>query len=499
MFYSISFALIVNLNYDEAMTNKKLKLYLYICVTTFFVLLAVVLFYSFGYKYNIEKGKTIQTGAIIIKSVPEDTDAYINDNLFENNNTLNSLLTGYIKVENLNSGGYNVKIKKDGYFDWEKNINVNGGYITELKNIVLLKNSYEKNILLDDITTNLNASNIWASNGKNKVVYRNENNLNLFDINSKSKDEEIKIIANFNNAPFKKNDINFSLDDIIWSNDDTKIIAKTSENNSFFWYLIDFENKNKIYDVSFIFNEISKVKNKYNFDFGESLFYLKNDKNDILYEFDYKKLVSKRVLKNVSGFLVHGDYLYYFKKNDYVLYVSSLDNLSETKIVSTMPNDFDTQSPARIIKSSDNTYLILSWSGELYFISKINKVTFINSRVENAYFTNYNERIIYYNNNEIWIYYIKEKLSQPPKKEFENELITRYSDKINNISLYIDEEHLFYNEGGIFKFMEFDNRDKVNVFNILELENSDIFYSRDNNSVYYIEDSKLIWIDLDEE
>ena len=114
----------------------------------------------------------------------------------------------------------------------------------------------------------------------------------------------------------------------------------------------------------------------------------------------------------MSGFLVHGDYLYYFKKNDYVLYVSSLDNLSEAKIVSTMPNDFDTQSPARIIKSSDNTYLILSWSGELYFISKINKVTFINSRVENAYFTNYNERIVYYNNNEIWIYYIKEKLSR---------------------------------------------------------------------------------------
>ncbi len=481
------------------MINKKLKIYLYICITTFFVLLAIVLFYSFGYKYDMKKGETIQTGAIIIKSTPEDIDIYINDDLFENNNTLNTLLTGYIKIENLNSGEYNIKIKKDGYFDWGKNINVNGGYITELKNIALLKNNYEKNILLDNITTSLGANNIWISNGKNKVVYRNQNNLNLFDINSKSKDEEVKIIANFNNAPFKKNDINFSLDDIIWSNDDTKIIAKISENNSFFWYLIDFENKNKISDVSFIFNEISKVKNKYNFDFGESLFYLKNDKNDILYEFDYKKLVSKRVLKNVSGFLVHGDYLYYFKKNDYVLYVSSLDNLSEAKIVSTMPNDFDTQSPARIIKSNDNAYLILSWSGELYFISKTNEITFINSQVKNAYFTNYNERIIYYSNHEIWIYYLKEKLSQPHKEKFENELITRYSNEINNISLYIDEEHLFYKEDDIFKFIEFDNRDKVNVFDVLELENNDIFYSRDNNSVYYVEDGRLISVDLEEE
>jgi hypothetical protein len=467
----------------------------------FFVLLAIVLFYSFGYRYDIKERGAIRTGAIIIKSAPKDTDIYIDNSLFENSRTINNLLTGYVKIENLNGGKYNIKVKKDKYFDWGKNINVDGGYITELKNIVLLKNNYKKNILLDDLAANLNTNNIWVSNGKNKIIYRSKDNLNLFDINSKTSNDEIKIIADFNSARFNKinkNNADFNLDEIIWSNDDTKIIAKISQNNSSFWYLIDLENK-KINNLSFIFNEISKVKNKYNFDFGESLFYLKNDKNDILYEFDYKKLVSKRVLKNVSGFLVHGNYLYYFKKNDYVLYVSSLDNLSKAKIVSTMPNDFDTQSPARIIKSNDNTYLILSWSGELYFISKINKVTFINSRVENAYFSNHNERIVYYNNNEIWIYYIKEKTSQPPKKEFENELITRYSDEISNIFLYADEEHLFYKEGDVFKFTEIDNRDKVNVFNVLELENNDIFYSRDNNSVYYVEDNKLIRIDLNEE
>ncbi len=451
----------------------------------FFVLLAVVLFYSFGYKYNIEEGETIQTGAIVIKSTPEDAAIYLDNNLFENNNTLNSLLTGYIKIENLNSGEYNIKIKKDGYFNWEKDINVNSGYITELKNIVLLKSVYKKNILLDDLITDLNKKTIWVSNGKNKIIYRDKNNLNLFDINSKSKDAEIKIIANFDNA----------IDDIIWSNDDLKIIAKISENNKFSWYLINLEDKNKISEISFIFNEISEVKNKYNFDFNKSLFYLKND---TLYKFDYKKLVSKRILQNVSGFLVHGNDLYYFKKDNPILYVSDLDNLLKVKIVLTMPDDFDTQSPARIIKSSDNAYLILSSSGELYLISKTNKITFINSRVENAYFTNYNGRIVYHNNHEIWIYYINEKISQPSKKEFENELITRHSNNINNISLYVDEEHLFYNENGTFKFIEFDNRDKVNVFDILELENNDIFYSRDNNSIYYVEDGKLIGIDLDE-
>jgi len=462
----------------------------------FFVLLAIVLFYSFGYRYDIKEKEAIRMGAIIVKSAPEDTDIYVNDNLFKNNNALNSLLTGYVKIENLNSDKYNIKIKKDEHFDWEKNINVNGGYITELKNIVLLKNNYEKNILLDDIEINLDTNNIWVNNGKNKVIYKNKNDLNLFDINSNPKGDQTKIIANFSNASFNKNNLDFNLDDIIWSNDDTKIIAKISEDNSFFWYLIDLENKNKISDLSFIFNEISEIRNKYTFDFNKSLFYLKND---ILYEFDYAKLVSKRMLKDVFGFLVHGDSLYYFKKDNPILYVSDLDNLLKVKVVSTMLDNFNTELPARIIRSSDNAYLILSWSGDLYFINKASEVTFINSRVENAYFTNYNERILYYNDHEIWIYYLKEKISQPSKKESENELITRYSDEISNISLYVDEEHLFYNEGGILKFIEFDNRDKVNVFDILELENNNIFYSRDNNSIYYMEDNKLIWVDLEEE
>ena len=473
------------------MLNKKLKIYFYICITVFFILLALVLFYSFGYKYDFKNRETFQIGAIIIKATPKDTTIYLDDKLSENNNTLNNLFTGYFKIENLNSGKYNLKIKKEKYFDWEKNINVTSGYITEFKNVVLLKNNYEKNILKDNLTTNLEQNNIWIGNKKNKIIYRNKNNLNLFDL-------DLKIIANLNNILFKENakdDVDSNLANIIWSNDDTKIIVKTSENNKLSWYLIDFENKNKITNLSFIFNEIPEVKNRYNFDFAESLFYLKNR---TLYKFDYQKLVSKRILNNVSGFLIHGDSLYYFLKDDRILYVNDLNNLSKAKIISTMPDNFDTQILTRIIKSSDNAYLILSSSGELYLINKTNKITFVNSRVKNAFFTNHNERILYYNDHEIWIYYIKEKISQPSKGEFENELITRHSNKINNISLYKDEEHLFYNENNTFKFIEFDDRDKINIFDILKLENSAIFYRRDNNSIYYVENNKLIQIDLEE-
>ena len=141
----------------------------------------------------------------------------------------------------------------------------------------------------------------------------------------------------------------------------------------------------------------------------------------------------------------------------------------------------------------------MSSSGNLYFIDNRNKINFINSSVKKADFFYNDERIIYNNDHEIWIYYIKEKTSQPAKKEFTNELFTRFSGYIGNIFLHKDEEHLFYKEGDIFKFSQIDNRDKRNIFEIMKIDNHNIFYSRDVNSLYYIKNNRFIQMNLEDE
>ncbi len=226
------------------------------------------------------------------------------------------------------------------------------------------------------------------------------------------------------------------------------------------------------------------------------MFYLKNDS---LHKFDYDRLKSEKIIVNISGFSIIGDLVYYFKIDDNNLYSMNYSKLSTPKKIFTMNDNFDSDLPSKIIKSKKNTYLILSKSGNLYFVNENNKITFVNSFAKNVYFSNNDERIIYNNDHEIWIYYIYEKISQPSKKEHTNELITRYSGNINNVFLYKDEEHLFYQEGKIFKLIELDNRDKVNIFDILKLESNDIFYSKDNSSIYYIKNSRLMQIELDEE
>ncbi|MCK5085849.1 hypothetical protein KAK05_04020, partial [Candidatus Parcubacteria bacterium] len=132
-------------------------------------------------------------------------------------------------------------------------------------------------------------------------------------------------------------------------------------------------------------------------------------------------------------------------------------------------------------------------------IDKRNNIHTINHSTNNASFSNNNKRILYNNDHEIWIYYIEEKISQPSKKKATNELITRFSGNINNISLYKGEEHIFYKEGDTYKLTEIDNRDKKNIYEIMDLTDNNIFYLNNLNSLYYLENDKFIQLNLNEQ
>lgn len=482
------------------MPDRKFKIYLYFCAITFFFLLGIVLFYSFGYKYNIEENKAVQTGAIIIKARPEKIDIYKNGVIYKNSKTIANLFSDFVKIEDLKSGTYNIKIESGGYFGWEKNISVRSGYVTELKNIVLLKKDYGKNIILSGIEINPDENNIWTNSAKDKMAYRKINEkklvLAVFDFNKNSE----SIIADLEKIPFSGIKGGYSIDDVIFSNGGANVILKIKSANKNIWYLIDAENGNKIYDLSQMFNGGEEIKNEWNFYFGEFLFFIKNS---ALYKFDYVKRTAEKALEDVNSFSIYGDYLYFFKPGDNKLYSGNINGLPgapDTKTAFEMPESFDAGSEfsAKITKTGKNTYLVLSSSGKLYYINNKNEIKFINSSAEKAEFSNNDERIIYGNSHEIWIYYIKEKTSQPQKKEFSNELVTRFSGNISNVFLYKDEEHLFYKEGNIFKFSEIDDRDKKNIFEILEVDNDNIFYLKNSNLLYYIKNGRLIRIDLEE-
>lgn len=473
---------------------EKLRIYLFFCILMFFFLLFVTMFYSFGYRYSINDKKTIQTGSIVIKSIPQNADIYLDGKLYKSTGTIDNLFSDFLKIGGLYPRKYNLRITKSDYFDWEKNIEIKGGRATEFKNIILLKKKYKRKFTVKNIESDLKYINIWPSERKNKIAYvkNNENSLNvprLFIFDLKTNNENIV----FNNEILFIKEKDYAIRDVIWIDSDKKIITKAIGESGAIWHLIDLGN-GKIYNITFLFAK-EEMKYKWNFDiYGESIFFLSENN---LYRFDYKRLYTEKIAGDIIGFLLDNSHLYYLK-TDGKMYYANLNNPASLINAFSLPKIFNLDSKVKIKKSISEAYLILFDTGKLYFMDESGELHFLNSFVKDAHFFKNGERIIYSNDHEVWIYYLKEKISQPAKKEFTSELITRYSGNISNVFLYKDEEHIFYKEGDFLKFAELDDRNRRNVFNILELEGESIFYSSESDSLYYIEDGKLTQIDLEE-
>jgi hypothetical protein len=468
------------------MQYNKFRFYLYTCISAFFLILSFTLFYSLGYKYDFSTGKSFQTGAIVLKAVPTDVVITKDGTEVKQSGFLNGIWSSFVKIENLEAKTYNIRITKDGYNDWQKNILINAGQVGKYENIVLLKKGY-KNLPVFENVALTDQKNFWPFAEKNKIVFYGkilgQEGLFLFDIEN----ENQKLILDKSQLALMG-----TIQDVKLTEDDNKITLTTADN----LYVVDLKDS-KVYLVSSI---VSKLLSQ-----GPAGFYVYDEfvvysQNGSVYFFNYITKEITKAIDGVSSFCVYQGGVYFFKTGeteDPSLYHINLnDPLIVTKVTS-LPQTFNSKASFSIQK--DNNRILILSDDSLYLIDGDSAVKKINSNVKEAHFFQSGKRILYYNDNEIWIYYTEDKASQPLKSQGENELLSRLSGKLSNVYLYSDEEHLFFQESGVLQFTEMDGRDNRNTFRLFDNpDGQDIFYVRDKNLLYFIKNGEIFKIDLKE-
>jgi len=108
-----------------------------------------------------------------------------------------------------------------------------------------------------------------------------------------------------------------------------------------------------------------------------------------------------------------------------------------------------------------------------------------------------NNKKLMFNEREIWIEWIKDSTSQPIKLAGDTELVTRFSQKVEDVQWYKDSEHLIASVGGILKFIEIDTRGGLNIFDITTI-GEPFYYDRNMDAVFKFEGNKLVRINLSE-
>ena len=117
------------------MTLKTRKVLFYLLLAVFAGSSVFAIFYSNGWRFDLETLTINKLGAIFFKKIPDEATVSIEKNelKFES-----GLLTSSLFSANLFPKTYAVKITKDGYQSWQKALSVKPSLVTEVPPIILL-------------------------------------------------------------------------------------------------------------------------------------------------------------------------------------------------------------------------------------------------------------------------------------------------------------------------------------------------------------------------
>ncbi len=421
------------------MTKKTRTILFLIFLSLFLAIAPLAIFYSQGYRLNLnplEGGKIItQTGGLFLNVEPKQTEIYVDGKLIKKTD----FFFGSVLIENLLPKTYKIEVKKEGYSPWGKNLEVKEKEVTEAKDIVLIPENPDFNILTKG------AEDFWFSPDAKKIILKETTeeswSLKLYDAEKNIKSHLIE-----ETDVYKKGS---DLMDITFSEDSKGII-------------LDIGMKEQ-----------------------EKRFVLKLDKIPPMIT---EEISSEKIpLQNI---------ITYQRQDDGIYYLDNLGYLFKTDS-SFGPKIKINENPFPVKKETE--YKIYVFSGFIFL--QEGKALYLFS-LESKSFENFFEginsleaspdgkKLVYFSDSEIWVLFLKEKYDEESKKAGDQEFLTRLSDKIGDC-FWLNSDYLIFNSGDSIKIAEIDNRDKLNIVDLADFNNPKIFWNPADKKLYLLSNGNL--------
>ncbi|MCK5320042.1 PEGA domain-containing protein [Candidatus Parcubacteria bacterium] len=437
----------------ELKTRRILYIFfiLLFCIST-----PLISFYASGYKFS--SGLKIQkTGILIVDTEPEGAKIFLNEKIqqkFINKILKNNdkYLSTPVKIKNLAPGEYDVKISKQGYWDWQKKLMIKSGESTYIEDVTLFKQDSPMTLIsgkykYQSISYNKEYISAFA-NDKYGIINLNNNIIKTFPISAST--SPIQILSN---------------SEIKWSRDNKKILIN-----------------NIILDA-----KTGEIKNNIKKEIGDNIKNIKwaEDNNSILYldenNLNKYNLVSKRsevIVKNAAtnDFCYFNGAIYIMKRNHFSVNLIKINpkEKKENNILNLPFSDYS-------FLTRDNNYLnVYDEAHEiLYIINPNSPFKPLRETLSNIKLINWinNEKLLYANKHEIWIYDLNSR---------KNTLLTRISQEIKGIIWHPSNNYAIYNTPNSIYSIELDNREKYNIIKLITLDTiQNIELDKNGDNLYF--------------
>ncbi|MDD2696712.1 MAG: hypothetical protein PHE52_00945 [Candidatus Pacebacteria bacterium] len=410
--------------------TKKTRRIIFLTLLALFLLIApAAILYSQGYRIDLENRKVTNTGGLFLKIIPKQAEVYLNGTLEKKTD----FFFGSILIENLLPRKYQIEIKKDGFYSWQKNLEIKEREVTEAKNIVLFPQTINFDVI------NQGTESFWFSPDQKKIILKEKEQLGwalkLYELDKKIKSR----LIGETDISLKEAD----LMNLTFSDDSKKAYLEVGTREQIKNFTLEIDK------TPAVLTETEPTPPPVE----DSLAYKEMNNNDVYY-------------LDETGFLF---------KNGEIITSDPFPVKQETEY------SLEVFANYIFLKESDNLYLFNPESKNFdNFAGGVN-ILKVSPDLK---------KLAYVSNNEIWILFLADTYDQPAKSAGEKVFLVRLSDKINDL-FWITSDHLVFSAGNKIKISEIDNRDGINIVEIAETKTPEIFWSESEKRLYILTESIL--------
>ena len=472
------------------MRKRNKTILFFVSVGLFLLITPLTIFYSQGYRFDFKEKRITQTGGLFLRVRPKKAKIYIDNRLRKETD----FLFGSVLIENLLPKKYKISVGKQGFQKWEKELKIEEKKVTEAKNILL----WPENLSFETLTGAI--EKLFLSPDKTKIIFLEMENsqeiishrtstsslkkqaLKLYDLKRKVKSSLI------DEDNFREKGLEIL--EIIWGPYSQKILIETAVKEQIKYWLLEILPRPKLTSLDFLPQGISDIK--FSPENSQKIFFRKLEKNNLssLFEADLKekKVNPSPLLENFLTFTLTENSFYWLNPDGF-LYKSSLKLQGKEKM----------NQLAFPVQKGEIEYKIFVF-GENIFLQEKEKLFFLNEssksfeeileKVLQIESSPDNKKLALAKEHEIWIYYLEKELSQPQREKGEKIFLTRFGQNIGKVT-WINPSYLLFSLKNTIKIIEIDNRDKPQVWEIVESKEPDFFFNQDEKKLYLLSEKTL--------
>lgn len=402
-------------------------------IALFLTAAPIVMLYTSGYRYNWQKNKVEQVGVLMLNVKPADAKLYINNGLQSTKRPL--------RVSHLSPNFYQVRAEKDGYYSWQKNLEIKARESTLVYDIALFKNNLPRIIEPGPITQ------FSLAPDESTILVQKLNT--LWFIDTKTGEKKLHTILSYSvGQPGVK-----------WSPDGQWIINYDKGGLNF--AIINFE-KEKIYNwQEFGLGSISEPE--WSAD-SARIYGLAEAQNRALYQIDFQNKTKRKLIDGpVAAYDVNGKEIFFIKNSADKSVIYRFHELTlpliEKKIeeVAVLP-----AGNYHFGKEKNGYLLILDDKNQIFTINSANQEEPIIKLKGGAAVWGEGEKnnyLYYFDQSEIWALDLKNKQSQ---------MTSRYSDGVTQVLPIPDKPYYLFLLNGKLFLNELDDRGERNLITLFD-------------------------------